>query len=212
MLKVISFDVDGTLVDSAFADLVWLEGIPQLYAKKYHTDFETARNNVIEEYERIGEEDMRWYEIDYWFRRFGFRESHRDLLNRYKDSIVVYEEVPEVLEQLGRTYTLIVASNAHRDFLSLTLSSIKSYFDHIFSATSDFQQVRKHRNFYREIVEHLQVDPEEVAHVGDHPRFDHEIPLSVGIHAFLLDRTGEKGIRDLKEFEKRLMELESQGI
>lgn len=212
MLKVISFDVDGTLVDSAFVDLVWLEGIPELYAKKYHTDFETAKSKVIKEYDKIGEEDMRWYEIDYWFKRFGFRESHRDLLCKYKDNITVYEEVPDVLERLNRKYTLIVASNAHRDFLSLTLSSIGSFFDHIFSATSDFQQVRKHGDFYRRIVEHLQVNPEEVAHVGDHPRFDYEIPLTVGIHAFLVDRTGERGIRNLKEFEKELIELERQVI
>jgi HAD superfamily hydrolase (TIGR01549 family) len=208
MLKVISFDVDATLVDSAFADCVWLEGVPRLYAEQHTTDFETAKHLVVKEYDRIGEEDIRWYQLDYWFTYFRLEGSPHELLNQYKDIIRVYKEVPHVLDRLSKKYSLIVASNAHKDFLSLTLSDIEFYFDHIFSATSDFQQVRKYKNFYSEICKKLEVNPEEVAHVGDHYKFDYKIPNNLGIHAFLLDRTGRKGLNDLNEFERKLIELE----
>ena len=42
--KVISFDLDGTLTDSVFAESVWLKEIPKAYAKKYNTTLEKAQN------------------------------------------------------------------------------------------------------------------------------------------------------------------------
>ena len=207
MVTVISFDVDGTLIDSSFADHVWLEGVPQLYAELHSIPFETAQQKVIKEYDRVGEDNILWYQLRYWFDYFNFEGSHYDLLKKYKDKIVVYEEVFEVLNRLRENYTLIVASNAHRDFLSLTLSDIAYYFDHIFSATSDFGQVGKDEKFYYSILAQVQVDPDEAAHVGDHYRFDYEIPKKVGIHAFFLDRKGGKGLKNLKEFEENIISI-----
>lgn len=215
MVQVISFDVDGTLVDPSFADLVWLEGVPHLYAQQYGIDVERATQTIVKEYDKIGEDDIRWYQLEYWFNRFHLEGSRHDLLNAYKDEITVYEDVFEVLPRLREKYTLIVASNAHRDFLSLTLSSIEMYFDHIFSATSDFKQVRKYQEFYHDVLTLLHVHPNEVVHVGDHYTFDYEVPRQVGIHAFFLDRTGQKGftgeerLKDLREFEEKVIALES---
>ncbi|MBU7025603.1 MAG: HAD family hydrolase [Theionarchaea archaeon] len=210
MVTVISFDVDGTLVDSSFADRVWLEGVPHLYAEQYGIPFEIAQQKIIKEYDRIGEEDIRWYQLKYWFNHFRLEGSRYDLLNTYKNEITVYEEVFEVLPRLHKKYTLIVASNAHRDFLSLTLSTIEIYFDHIFSATSDFKRVGKYEEFYREVCRQLNVHPGEVAHVGDHYTFDYEVPRQLGIHAFFLDRTRRKGrgLRNLREFEEEILTLE----
>lgn len=209
MLQVISFDVDGTLVDSSFADAVWLEGVPRLYADQYHTDVDTAKQIIIKEYDHIGENDIRWYQLDYWFRRFHLSGSPQDVLTKYKDAIKIYDEVPHVLNRLAKKYMLIVASNAHKDFLSLSLSSIKPYFTYIFSATSDFDQVGKYEQFYRDILQLLDVEPYEAAHIGDHYTFDYEIPAKVGMHAFYLDRKGGKGIKDLKEFEKKIITLDT---
>ena len=207
-VKIISFDVDGTLVDSSFADLVWLEGVPQLYAEQYHIDVDTAKQIITTEYDRIGEEDVRWYKLDYWFSRFNLKESYKDLLDKYRDRIVIYNDVFQVLDSLSKKYTLIVASNAHRDFLSLSLSSIKSYFDHVFSATSDFGEAGKYEWFYTKILQYMKVNPGDMVHVGDHYTFDYEIPSQLGIHAFYLDRKERKGLKNLKEFEEKVRELE----
>jgi FMN phosphatase YigB (HAD superfamily) len=209
MLKVISFDVDGTLVDSSFADKVWLEGVPALYAEQHNISFETAKTIVKEAYDCIGENDIRWYQLDYWFCRFELKGVPHNLLYQYRNAVCVYEEVPQILEHL-KEYTLIVASNAHKDFLSFTLSSLNHYFDHIFSATSDFNKVGKDKAFYREICQTLQVNPNEIAHVGDHYTFDYAIPLKIGINAFLLDRKGNKGIKTLAEFERILEKLDKR--
>lgn len=212
MLRIISFDMDGTLVDTTYADKVWLEGIPILYAQEHGMDFDAAREEVRKAYDTIGEGDVRWYELSYWFTRFGLRGSYGDVLDRYMDAIHVYDDVIPVLRYLHESYGLIVASNAHRDFLTRTLQYVDGFIDHVFSATSDFREVGKSPDFFMNICQVLGISPQEMAHIGDHFQFDYVIPSQVGIHAFFLDREGKKSkighrVQSLREFTEKIKGL-----
>ncbi len=55
MIQIISFDMDGTLVESEYTDWVWHHGIPDLYAEKAGLPFEEAKDFVIREYRKVGE-------------------------------------------------------------------------------------------------------------------------------------------------------------
>ncbi|HOJ43930.1 MAG TPA: hypothetical protein PK800_07390, partial [Syntrophorhabdaceae bacterium] len=96
--KIISFDLDGTLVSARFGDMVWNHGIPIEYAKKYSLDFDDARKIVINEYKTLGDEDLLWYDIEYWLKRFNLSVSSEELLKRYEDYIVPAKNAKEVLE------------------------------------------------------------------------------------------------------------------
>ena len=61
MVKIVSFDLEGTLVDMTFSDKVWNEGIPALYAQKTGLKFEEAKRIVLNEYMKVGEERIEWY-------------------------------------------------------------------------------------------------------------------------------------------------------
>jgi putative hydrolase of the HAD superfamily len=158
--------------------------------------------------------DLRWYELSYWFDRFDLPGSHETILDSYSHAIHIYDDVVPVLEELEESYRLIVISNAHRDFLNRTLQSISHYFDHVFSATSDYEQVGKSHYFYRRICRALIVSPREMAHVGDHFEFDYEAPRQVGIQAFFLDRHRvhhQDGLQSLTEFKEKISDLENHG-
>ncbi|MHA2109612.1 MAG: HAD family hydrolase, partial [Candidatus Hodarchaeales archaeon] len=71
MLKVVSFDMVGTLLDSSFEDHVWNTLIPQLYARKRGINFEEAKEYILREYDNIGNKDIRWYLPSYWFNHFN---------------------------------------------------------------------------------------------------------------------------------------------
>ena len=210
MAKIISFDMDGTLVDPEYTDWVWLHGIPTLYAEKGGLSFEEAKHFVVEEYLKVGEGAIEWYDIKYWFKFFKLEQNWKDLMERYVDKIDIYPDINPLLDRLRGKFPLVLTSNAGREFIDVEMEAtgLRKYFDRIFSATSDFGEVKKTMGFYQRICQILGARPQEIVHVGDHYEFDYLVPRSLGIHAFYLDRSGErKGdfvISDLRDLEKKV--------
>lgn len=205
--KLISFDLDNTLIDPTYTTFVWEIGIPQLYAKKYNISISKATRIVIGEYKRIGDLSLEWYDITYWFKYFELPGRWENLLEEHRDKIRPFPEVKEVIEDLAQYYNLIVISNAAREFVEVEIKDvgIENSFTRIFSATSDFQQVKKTPQFYKQICEIMKTEPSDTIHTGDHYEFDYLVPKSVGIKAYYLDRDGTKpkdsfAVKNLKEF------------
>jgi HAD superfamily hydrolase (TIGR01493 family) len=200
----------GTLTGGKFTERVWGEGVPRRYASAKGLPLEEAREHVFREYAVLGEGRTEWYDIKYWFRFFGLGEDWQDLLDSYKHEICVFSDVHRVLDLLSREYPLIVTSNASREFTDIELEStgLKSYFTSVFSSTSDFGEVKKTPQVYLKVCQLVNVEPEEVAHVGDHRTFDCQVPQQVGIKAFYLDRAGkERGdcvLHNLSQFVERI--------
>ncbi|MHC1623388.1 MAG: HAD family hydrolase [Candidatus Methanospirareceae archaeon] len=198
-IKVVSFDVDGTLVSQGFADCVWLQGIPQAYAEKEGLSFEQAFEFVKSEYDKIGDNRIEWYNIDYWLQKFGLDIQYETLFKKYEDEIKVYEEVESVLTVLKEEdYELIISSNAATEFIEFQITPIKKFFSYVFSATSDFRQVKKTNGFFARVCEILDVKPQAVVHTGDHWVFDFINPRKIGITAYYLDRERKRNVPDEK--------------
>jgi len=203
MIRIISLDMDGTLVNSRFVDKVWMEGMPRLYAERTGLDLPAAREYVIGEYMKIGSDHLEWYDLKFWIDKFGLSIGKEELLELYEDEIEVYPEVEEVLELLSENYELVVTSNAAREFIDIELDGLQGYFREVFSATSDFREVKKSPLLYGAICAHLDARPFEVLHIGDHYSYDYESALDAGLDALFLDRKGERQgpevIGDLRE-------------
>ena len=197
MIRVISLDMDGTLVNSRFVDKVWMEGMPMLYAEKTGLDFPVAKSYVVGEYMKVGSDRLEWYDLMYWIERFGLKVGKDDLLQMYEDEIETYPEVQEVLDLLAENYELVVTSNAAREFIDIELEGLSDYFSETFSATSDFREVKKSPLIYGTVCAHMGAKPFEVLHIGDHYNYDYESPLDAGLDALFLDRKGERSGREV---------------
>lgn len=189
-IKVFSFDVDGTLVSQEFADCVWLRGIPEAYAAKHALSFEHAFEFVKREYDNIGENQIEWYNIRFWLRKFNLKIPYEKLFEKYEAEVEIYTEVESVLKVLKEAgYVLVVNSNAATEFINFQIQPIRKYFTHVFSATSDFGELKKSNGHYAQVCEILDVKPQEVVHTGDHFVFDFLNPRRIGITAYYLDRS-----------------------
>jgi HAD superfamily hydrolase (TIGR01549 family) len=197
MIRFISLDMDGTLVNSRFVDKVWMEGMPRLYAEKTGQEFAAAKEYVIGEYMKIGSDHLEWYDLKYWIDKFGLQIGKEDLLELYEDEIETYPEVLEALDLLTEDYVLVVTSNAAREFIDIELEGLQDYFNETFSVTSDFRDVKKSPLVYGAVCAHLKAKPFEVLHIGDHYDYDYEAPLEAGLDALFLDRKGARSGREV---------------
>jgi HAD superfamily hydrolase (TIGR01493 family) len=209
---IISFDLDGTLVDHAFSTAVWREAIPALVAEKRGLGLEQAKAWVYEQYDQVGEGSLQWYDLSYWFNRFELDGTWRQLLQEHRHLINLFPEVLEVLGGLTPEHGLIILSNASRPFLEEEFchSGLQEFpFLHVISATSDLGMVKKTSSFYREVCRRLGLDPSGLIHVGDHQEFDYQAPTRAGIRSYFLDRSGrgsgENVVRDLSHFARKAL-------
>lgn len=203
-IEVVSFDVEGTLVTTDFSYAIWFEMIPQRYAERWDLSFEEATRKIKWEYDSLGDQQIDWYDVQYWFTRFDLGKA--DIaMEGLQPRVKYYPETKSVLKKLDGVCKLSVASGSPRPFLKHLLRDTAHHFSSIFSSTSDFQQV-KTTEFYKNMCRQLLVEPEQVVHVGDHLQFDCLEPASIGIRAYYLDREGKSGdpaaVRDLAQFAK----------
>jgi len=210
-IKMLSFDMDGTITDLSFVESVWLEGIPRLFAEKNRVSIQDARTFVKGEYDKVGRERLEWYDLNHWSRELNLNFSPKEILNAFQNRIKTFPEVKEALQAFKeKGFRLIIVSNARREFLDMELekTSISHFFEKTFSSTSDFGMTKKTTDIYQKVCTICGVVPSEVVHVGDDPSFDFDIPRKLGIKTFYLDRTGshsgETVVHDLKELAEKV--------
>jgi FMN phosphatase YigB (HAD superfamily) len=210
-LRVVSFDLDGTLVDYSFVDAVWFEGVPTLLANARGISFDEALKLVNEEYDKVGPSRLEWYDLGYWLTKFGLSEEPNRLLHRFKDRLKLYPDTLPALNKLRRAgFTLIIITSATRDFIDITLTctNLAPFITRVFSTTSDFGRAGKDEEVYLTVLAELNLQPSDLYHIGDSRVFDFEVPRRVGVKAYLLDRSGkERGefvVRSLEEFASKI--------
>ena len=190
-LKIISFDVDGTLVDLEYNDLIWFKEIPELVAKKKKINFEKSLKYVYEEYTKLGEHNLNWYDINYWITYFRLKVSPKKILEKYESQVKIFPEVTPLLEELKKNFILIVITAMPREFLTPKMKKLEKYFKFSFSALSDFKEL-KNSEIYSKISKTLNVYPEQILHIGDHWEFDYLAAQKAGMNAIYLDRSNTK--------------------
>ena len=200
-VRFVSLDLDGTLVNRDYVDYFWLELVPKLYAERHGLSLEEAKREVQRQYDEVGPGDLRWYNPKYWFERFNLDsgllswalEEAGRLVKPYRDAL-------EFVEAAKGRVQLVLATSASREFVNLVFSrtpQLASAFTRVFSSVSDFSLPSKPPAFYKAILERLRAQPSEIIHAGDDEESDYRVPASLGIKAFLVDRSGQRGISSL---------------
>jgi len=108
----------------------------------------------------------------------------------------LYPEVPDVLEQLHPRFQLAVLSNFDgRLRLILQHLGIAKFFDHIF-ISSEIGADKPDPEIYRRALRLIDLNRNEVLHVGDDPERDWKAASAAGLSVFRLDRP-RNSLRDL---------------
>ncbi len=203
-IEVVSFDVDGTLVSMDFNNMIWMEELPALIGRKKGMSLEEARAYTISEYEKVGENDMRWYEMNHWIRHFDLDTTFEVILSKYASKVEIFPDVIPTLERLKSKYILILTTAMPREFLNVKIREFKGFFKFDFSVISDFKLLKTPES-YLKICNILNILPSRLIHIGDHWGFDYIAPKEAGANAIFLDRekkrAGDSVIHNLEELE-----------
>lgn len=218
-VRVISLDLDGTLLDRGFTDALWFHRIPALVAERRGISFEEACRFVVSQYDEVGDKRLEWYDIDYWLGRFDLKGvSRREVLRSIRGKVILYPGVTDLLKDLSSSYDLVINSVSPREIQEFALeeAGIASYFKRMFSAVSDFKKIVKDADYYSKVCGLLGISAPEMVHVGDTWETDYIAPRSIGIIAFYLDREGKREgehiLHTLEDLRDKLREIPSQGF
>ena len=108
----------------------------------------------------------------------------------------LYPEVPEVLKQLRPRFQLAVISNFDgRLRFILQHLGISNYFSYIF-ISSELGADKPDPEIFRRALKIMQLNADEVLHVGDDPERDWKAAAAAGLLVFRLDRS-RNSLRDL---------------
>ncbi len=215
MIKILSFDIDGTLIDKNLDFILWNIEVPKIYAEERKISIEEAENRVFAEYYRGAFIDKTpyWADIEYWFSRLCLKDWG-SLLNKLKKDIKLFEDVPPALSRLKEKYILVATSLNSKLLMETKLkaSGLEKYFERAFYSESytpgnSEMRSKNDKSLFFHILEEMDAEPKEVLHVGDNISNDVIIPSSIGMHAVLIDRNGEKRIEGHPVI-KSLLDLE----
>lgn len=127
-------DMDGTVLDLAYDNYMWLTLVPQFYAEKHGMSFEEARSFLYSKYRAI-QGDLQWYCLDHWSEHLGL-----DVIALHRGERHRIEFLPGAREFLERTRELglrvLLVTNSHPDTLSLKdeVTGLSAYFDGVYSS------------------------------------------------------------------------------
>jgi len=220
--KVISFDLDGTLVDLDFDLYLWFEELPRLYSEQNGVPLAQAKEMMRSEYDRIGMQRREWYDICFWIRHHNLKVDPQKVVKDLSHKISVFPDALPVLKKFkSQKRRMVVFSNTPKMFLDIKkkVDCLEGFFERTISVYSDYSKIKSNDGVFARLAAELGVETCEILHVGDSYKSDYVPATREGCEAILLDRNlklaklladepplgeGIKRISSLYEIEKML--------
>ena len=115
--ETLLLDLDGTLLDLAYDNYVWLEALPAAFAAEKAVSEAEARQRILGRIERL-RGTMNWYCLDDWSDALDFDVM---AVKRAQDDRIAWLEGAEAFLHRARLagYRLVLVTNSVRQLLEL---------------------------------------------------------------------------------------------
>ncbi len=161
-------DMDGTLLDLAYDNYMWLEHIPAEYARQNSIGEAQARDVLMAKF-RSMEGKLEWYCLDHWSEVLDLdvKELHR----KENDRISYLPGAREFLEAvLKHEVRLLLVTNSHSDTLEIKteVTGITGFFDAIYTSHL-IGHAKEDQPFWQALHEAEGFDRETTLFIDDNP-------------------------------------------
>lgn len=164
--QTLMLDMDGTLLDLAYDNFMWLTLVPSVYAKHHRLPDDEARRELFRVYKEL-EGTLDWYCLDHWSERLDIdvMSLHRE----HRQKIDYLPGAKRFLENVAASHVrVLLVTNSHQDTLSLKaeVTGLDVYFDQMYSSHS-VGHAKEDRSFWEAIEEAESFNPESTLFVDD---------------------------------------------
>lgn len=160
-------DMDGTILDLAFDNFMWLQHIPRVFARERGIDPEDARDQLMASFRRL-QGQLDWYCLDHWSERLGLDIAGLHQAERHR--IGWLPGARTFLGEARRQHhaRLLLVTNAHPDTLSMKaeVTGLNRFFDRIYSA-HEFGFAKEQPGFWEALAGVDDFDPHRTLLVDD---------------------------------------------
>jgi FMN phosphatase YigB (HAD superfamily) len=199
--QLISFDLQGTLSDSAFSDEFWLELLPRLYSEKRGLDIADARAELKSQFTAMGKYHKLYYCPRSWIKELCPEKSFAEVIARLSHAPLLFEDSLMLVQELAKTVPLIILSTTTHDFIDVELSKGRDCFCGVYSTLDDFHTAGKTSDVFKSVASRHEVSGENVLHVGDCPEMDIANAKAAGWNTFFFDKKRPRS-QSLKELQE----------
>lgn len=159
-------DMDGTLLDLAYDNYMWMEHIPAEYARKHDVTKEHAREHLYATFKRL-EGKLDWYCLDYWSTALDLDvvALHREQNGR----IGFLPGAKEFLEAVAaHSVRVLLVSNSHQHTLDIKteVTDIVSYFDGVYLSHA-LGAAKEDQPFWQALRDREPFDPARTIFIDD---------------------------------------------
>lgn len=199
MVRIVTFDVYGTLVDWRYS----ISGFIERYVSR----------DAVEDYFKCDLEEVRFYR--------PYKEILRSCLKRvmssrgleYNDlygeafvrSFARSPPFPDTIYGLlllkRHGFRVGVISNTDRDLIETTLQGFRDLVDYIVTA-EDTKYYKPDPKAFERAIEIMRVDPGEILHVSAYPQYDLDTARSIGLKCVHLNRYGYEWKPEIKRLDE----------
>jgi len=159
-------DMDGTLLDLAYDNYMWLEHIPAEYARQNDLSEDVARDHLYATFKRL-EGKLDWYCLDHW-------SEHLDLdvaaLHREQNGRIGFLPGAQQFLEVAADHhvRLLLVTNSHQRTLDIKteVTDIVDYFDGVYTSHA-LGHAKEDQPFWHNLMDQEGFDPAKTVFVDD---------------------------------------------
>ncbi len=182
MIKLISFDLQGTISNSNFSDTFWLKILPEKYAKHYNIGIQEAKDNLKIFFNEVGKYDFKYYDEKYWENLLNFNTKYElEKIDKPKLDLKILDFISK-----SKIPCVIFSTTTHT-FIDFELGEYQALFKTCISTLEDFHIAGKPAIAFKKLATMFKMDPQEILHIGDNWEMDIKNPQTAGCKTLLYE-------------------------
>ena len=164
--ETLMLDMDGTILDLAYDNYMWLTRVPEAYAKEHSVSPDLARERLYALFEEM-RGTLNWYCLEHWSERLKLDvvALHHD----HRERIGFLPGAQRFLERVAKhEIRVLLVTNSHRSTLALKSDELglDVYFDRIYSS-HDMGHPKEEQSFWKNMQAEDGFDPQTTLFVDD---------------------------------------------